>query len=52
MHHGCLLNETLPSYPPSGLENEYDRLLAEHDELKRQMARAGLSAGPFDKKDA
>lgn len=35
-----------------GLENEYDRLLAEHDELKRQMARAGLGVGPFDKKDA
>lgn len=33
-----------------GLESEYDRLLGEHDELKRQLSRAGL--GAFDKKDA
>jgi len=42
-----------------GLESEYDRLLAEHDELKRQMARAGLGpataaagGGGGGKKDA
>ncbi|KAL4421328.1 hypothetical protein ABPG75_010619 [Micractinium tetrahymenae] len=39
-----------------GLENEYDRLLAELDEAKRQLSRAGLGAaastGPMDKKDA
>lgn len=41
-----------------GLENEYDRLLAENDELKRQLARAGVggvgaeaAAGGFAKKD-
>lgn len=28
-----------------GLENEYDRLLSEHDELRRQLQRAGLAAG-------
>lgn len=28
-----------------GLANEYDRLLAEHDELKRQLARAGMGGG-------
>lgn len=38
-----------------GLENEYDRLLAENDELKRQLSRAGGAAQPsgtFVKKDA
>jgi chromosome segregation ATPase len=38
-----------------GLENEYDRLLAENDQLKTRLARAGLgepvAAGGFAKKD-
>ena len=28
---------------PQGLENEYDRLLAEHDALKRRLARVDPS---------
>ncbi|KAI7838922.1 hypothetical protein COHA_007328 [Chlorella ohadii] len=38
-----------------GLENEYDRLLAQNDQLKTRLARAGLgepvAAGGFAKKD-
>lgn len=32
-----------------GLEREYDRLLAEHDEVQRRLARAG---GGYDKKSS